>query len=302
MCESDKINKLLIDHHSRAFKGDNMFETLLSINEKPKPFQYYTADDLWTDEYISKQMLQYHLNESVDISSRKGQFIQKSVDWMIQRFQIDDNKSIVDFGCGPGLYTNKLAKRGAVVTGIDFSKRSLEYAAKIAESSCLTVDYIHCDYLRFETEKQFDLISMIYCDFCALSPKQRKHLLGIFHKILKEDGAILLDVHTLNAFRNKKEVAGYAFNYMNHFWSSEDYFCFYNTFLYEEKKVSLDKYTIIKKTSTNVIYNWLQFYSKEAIIREFKENGFEVKEIYSNVAGTAYHSESNDMAIVAKKQ
>jgi len=283
-------------------KGAIMFKALKKINEKPEPFQYYTANDLWTDEHISKQMLKYHLNESVDISSRKGQFIQKSVDWMIQRFQIDDNKSIVDFGCGPGLYTNKLAKRGAVVTGIDFSKRSLEYAAKIAESSGLTVDYIHCDYLQYDTEKQFDLISMIYCDFCALSPKQRKKLLELFHKILKEDGSILLDVHTLNAFSNKKEVAGYAFNYMNHFWSSEDYFCFYNTFLYEQEKVSLDQYAIIKKDATNDIYNWLQYYSKEAIIREFKENNFKVKEIYSDVAGTAYHSESNDMAIVAKKQ
>ena len=66
--------------------------------------------------------------------------------------------------------------------------------------------------------------------------------------------------------------------------------------------MSLDKYTIIKQNSTNVIYNWLQYYSKEAIIREFEENGFKVKEIYSNVAGTTYHSESDDMAIVAKKQ
>ena len=279
-----------------------MFEALISINEKPRPFQYYTAEDLWTDEHISKQMLEYHLNESVDISSRNGLFIQLSIDWMTQHFQVDEQKAIVDFGCGPGLYTNKLAKTGAAVTGIDFAKRSLDYASKTAESSALSVDYIHCDYLQFDTEKQFDLISMIYCDFCALSPSQRKQLLGIFHKILKEDGSILLDVHALNAFSNKKEVAGYAFNYMSHFWSSEDYFCFYNTFLYEEEKVSLDKYTIIKQDSTNIIYNWLQYYSKEAIIREFKENNFKVKEIYSDVAGTAYHSESNDMAIVAKKQ
>ena len=89
---------------------------------------------------------------------------------------------------------------------------------------------------------------------------------------------------------------------MNHFWSSEDYFCFYNTFLYEEEKVSLDQYAIIKKDTTNDIYNWLQYYSKEAIIREFEKNDFKVKEIYSDVAGTDYHSESNDMAIVAKKQ
>jgi hypothetical protein len=38
-----------------------MFEELKKINERPKPFEFYTASDLWTDEYISKQMLSYHL-------------------------------------------------------------------------------------------------------------------------------------------------------------------------------------------------------------------------------------------------
>ncbi len=278
-----------------------MFKALIKINEKPKPLQYYTADDLWTDEHISKQMLTYHLNDSVDVSSRNGNFIQKSVDWMIYYFQVDERKTIVDFGCGPGLYTNKLAKTGAAVTGIDFSERSLEYASEKAKKSDLTVDYIHCDYLKYETEKQFDLISMIYCDFCALSPSQRKQLLRIFHKVLKENGSILLDVHSLNVFEKQKEKSGYAFNYMNHFWSSKDYFCFYNTFFYKDEKVSLDKYTIIKPDTTNVIYNWLQYYSKDSIVSEFEENGFVVKEIFSDVAGTPYHSQSDDMAIVAKK-
>jgi len=279
-----------------------MFKSLKKINEKPEPFQYYTADDLWTDEHISKQMLKYHLNESVDVSSRNGQFIQQSIEWMIQHFKVDEQKALIDFGCGPGLYTNQLAKTGASVTGIDFSKRSLEYASNTAKKNSLTVDYHHCNYLTFDTEKQFDLISMIYCDFCALSPKQRNKLLGIFYKILKRDGSILLDVHSLNVFEKQKEDAGYAFNYMNHFWSSEDYFCFYNTFLYNDEKVSLDKYTIIKQNTINVIYNWLQYYSKDTITNEFEENGFKVEEIYSDVAGRPFDPKSDDMAIVAKKQ
>jgi len=34
-----------------------MYNKLESINSRPEPFQYYTADELWTDEYTSKQML-----------------------------------------------------------------------------------------------------------------------------------------------------------------------------------------------------------------------------------------------------
>jgi hypothetical protein len=42
-----------------------MFEELKRINARPKPFEFYTASDLWTDEYISEQMLSFHLNEDV---------------------------------------------------------------------------------------------------------------------------------------------------------------------------------------------------------------------------------------------
>lgn len=109
-----------------------MFKELEKINQRPEPFEFYTAGDLWTDEYTSSQMLSYHLNESVDLSSRNPEFINRSVEWIASRFNVGKDTSIADFGCGPGLYTTRLAKYQANVTGIDFSDRSINYAKKIA--------------------------------------------------------------------------------------------------------------------------------------------------------------------------
>jgi len=53
-----------------------MFNELKEINSRPKPFQFYTADELWTNEHTSKQMLEYHLNEAIDV---KFYVTQKSV-------------------------------------------------------------------------------------------------------------------------------------------------------------------------------------------------------------------------------
>ena len=50
-----------------------MFEELEKINERPEPFQFYTARDLWTDEQTSRQTLSYHLNEGMDVSSRNDE-------------------------------------------------------------------------------------------------------------------------------------------------------------------------------------------------------------------------------------
>jgi len=274
-----------------------VFDELAKINSRPSPFQYYTADELWTDEHTSMKMLEYHLDESVDLSSRNRDFIDRSTKWIVSRFGIDSNTRIADFGCGPGLYTTRFAENKAAVTGIDFSERSIRYARNIADQKGLDVNYVQQNYLEFETEERFDLITLIFCDFCALSLSQRTTLLAIFYKILKPNGSVLLDVHSLNTFNSKNEVATYERNQLYNFWSSDDYYGFLNTFKYDKEKVTLDKYTIIEESRTRVVYNWLQYFSQDSLREEFEENGFETEEFYSDVAGSTFSPESPDMAI-----
>ena len=150
-----------------------MFKELKEINSRPAPFEFYTAEELWTNKHTAEQMLQYHLNESIDVSSRRAKFIDRSVEWIVSRFGVDSKTTVADFGCGPGLYARRLAEAGAQVTGIDFSGNSLKYAREDAAREGLNIDYINENYLNFETAKRFDLIIMIMCDFCALSPGNR---------------------------------------------------------------------------------------------------------------------------------
>ena len=278
-----------------------MFKTLESINERPEPFQFYTASKLWTDEHTSKQMLSFHLNETIDVSSRNAEFINRSVEWIASEFYISRNFKIADFGCGPGLYTAPLAKRGANVTGIDFSGRSIEYAKEVTAREQLNISYVKQNYLEFETEDRFDLVLMIMCDFCALSPTQRKGILGKFHRILKPSGSVLLDVYSLSAFEQKKEVATYEVNQLDGFWSPNKYYGFLNTFKYDKEKVALDKYTIIELDRTRTVYNWLQYFTPEDLEREFTEAGFSVEEFYSDVAGTPYDRKSSEFAVIANR-
>ena len=278
-----------------------MFKELKEINSRPAPFQFYTADELWTDEHTSKQMLEYHLNESIDVSSRNKSFIERSVGWIVTQFGVDNKSEIADFGCGPGLYATRLAEQGAKVTGIDFSENSLRYAKQVAKEEDLDIDYIHANYLDFETSKKFDLITMIMCDFCALSPEQRNIMLTKFYSLLKPGGSVLLDVYSLNSFVQKEESATYELNQLNGFWSPDEYYCFVNTFKYEKEKVSLDKYTIIEESRTRTVYNWLQHFSKESLQDEFSANGFKVEGFYSDVAGSAFDPETSEIAVVAKK-
>ncbi|XOF33979.1 MAG: methyltransferase domain-containing protein [Candidatus Electrothrix sp. YB6] len=278
-----------------------MFEELEKINQKPEPFQYYTASDLWTDEHTSKQMLSYHLNEDVDLSSRNSEFIKRSVEWIAAEFNIGNNNRIADFGCGPGLYATALAQHGAQVTGIDFSKRSIDYAKEVAAREQLNINYLNHNYLEFEAEEQFDLIVMIMCDFCALSPTQRKMLLSKFHNMLQPGGSVLLDVNSLSAFEQREESATYELNQLNGFWSPNKYYGFVNTFKYDEEKVILDKYTIIEPERTRQVYNWFQHFTPEDLENEFVAAGFSIKGLYSDVAGSPYDQKSSEFAVIARK-
>ena len=278
-----------------------MFKELEEINSRPAPFQFYTAKELWTNEHTAKKMLEYHLNESIDASSRNKSFIERSVKWIVSRYKVDKYTDIADFGCGPGLYTTMLAERGAIVTGIDFSENSLNYARQVATEKGLKINYVLTNYLDFETTNNFDVIIMIMCDFCALSPEQRKILLSKINTLLKPNGSVLLDVYSLNAFNQREESVIYELNQLNGFWSPEDYYCFVNTFKYDDEKVILDKYTIIEKARTQTVYNWLQYFSPESLRKEFEENGFKIEELYSDVSGKAFTPKSSEIAIVAKK-
>ena len=278
-----------------------MLEELEKINTRPEPFEFYTASDLWADEHTSEPMLTFHLNAEIDVSSRNSEFINRSVDWIASHFNVGAETKIADFGCGPGLYATRLAQKQADVTGIDFSKRSIQYAQEVATSEGLSIHYINQNYLDFETDSRFHLILMIMCDFCALSPFQRGKMLAKFHTFLVPGGSVLLDVYSLNAFEQREETATHEANLLDGFWSPNNYYGFLNTFKYDREKVALDKYTLIEAAHIRTVYNWLQYFSPEELAREIVECGFAVDGIYSDVAGSPFDSEAKEFAVVGKK-
>jgi SAM-dependent methyltransferase len=279
-----------------------MFNQLDTIFHRPRPFEFYTADELWTEEHTSAQMLAFHLDDEVDLSSRSGAFIDRSVEWIVSRFAVGQGTKIADFGCGPGLYTARLARRGAGATGIDFSKRSIDHARKTAAAEGLSIRYIHQNYLELELDDRFDLVMMIMCDFCALSPEQRLTMLRKIHGLLAPGGAVLLDVYSLAAFAEREESATCGRDLLDGFWSPHRYYGFLNTFIYDEGKMVLDKYTIVEETRTRTIYNWLQYFSPETLERELNSCGLDVEKRYADVAGSTYDPEHTEFAVVARKR
>ncbi len=278
----------------------SLYRCLEAANEKPTAFSVYTARDLWTDAHTSAQMLSFHLNENVDVSSRRGSFIDASTEWMTQRFKLGRHSRIVDFGCGPGLYTARFARLQADTVGIDFSPRSIEHARTVASRHGLEVTYVEADYLQYDPTGPFDLIIMIMCDFCALAPSQRATMLNKFKHLLADDGRVVLDAYSMAAFAGRTEASFYEKNQLNGFWSAQPYYAFVSSFRYEAERVSLDKYTIVEEGRSREVYNWLQYFSPETLGREAEAAGLHIETLLGDVAGGTYRTDAEEFAVVMK--
>ena len=55
---------------------------LAEITGKPELYKK-GKNVMWTDSYISKQLLQIHLNENIDLASRKKTSIVDTVKWIL---------------------------------------------------------------------------------------------------------------------------------------------------------------------------------------------------------------------------
>jgi len=279
-----------------------MFAELNRITEKPDLYCCYTAEALWNDSHISKQMLKNHLDPSLELASRKFDFIDASVDFMQKRFALGIGKSVIDFGCGPGLYTARLARLGCKVRGLDFSSNSIHHASTEAVKLGLDIEYLQMNYLDYQARDIFDLVTMIYCDYCVLNDDQRKMLLKIMKDSMKDNGYIFMDVCSDQMYKNIQEDTTFEAVEKDGFWSARRHYVFKSTFKYEMNRVTLDKYTVFEKDRNINIFNWLKHFTMEELSREFEGSGLEILEVHSDVKGTPFSSESDIIAMVLRKK
>ncbi len=259
-----------------------------------KPYEKVTTIELWTDPYISKQMLAAHLNPDIDAASRKQETIEKTVSF-IETF-LPKNKSICDFGCGPGLYTNLLQKRGYQVQGIDISTNSIEYAKTQNEE----VEYTMCNYIEQPLKNKVDFIQMIYCDFGAMTPLSQKIVLeNVYHSLI-DDGVFFFDVMSMNYYNNTKEKTYYG-NETDGFFTLGNVDIAEDVIKYEDLSLTLT-HIKIRGAKDMDFYNYDKCYTKEVITQLVEQNGFKVLDICSDTMGNKFFEDSETLAIICQKK
>jgi SAM-dependent methyltransferase len=275
-------------------------DLLATLRQKPAPFT--PGEPLfWDDPHISTHMLEAHLDPHTDAASRRPETIDHSVVWITKKLGLAAGDTVLDLGCGPGLYATRFASRDLRVTGVDCSRRSIEYATDQARRLALPITYRREDYLHLQTEAVFDAVLLIYGDYCVLSPAQRSTLLGVVWRSLRPGGHFVVDVTTRES-RNRNPMANHWSVQNNGFWRSTPHLTLEEDFDYRECSVYLEQVVVVEATGRMTVYRmWFQDFTGGTITTELEQGRFTVESLWNDLWGTPYAEPTGWIGVVACK-
>lgn len=278
----------------------SIFNTLLNGTKRPALYEKGNIK-LWEDAHISKGMLEAHLSPDDDVATRKHTFIDASVEWIASIAPSDQFPRLIDFGCGPGMYTSRLAQKGYEVTGVDISERSIRYAKEQAEITGKKIDYRIMNYLTFDEVGAYDVAILIYCDYGALSDEERTQILKNAYRALTPGGKLIFDVFTPLQYKGIRENQSFEVYENGGFYMEAPHICLYSHLKYGEY-VWLDQYLLIDdQDRVETINVWDTTFTLESLSVEVEAVGFKIAGYYSDVAGKPYSEDSETLCLVLEK-
>lgn len=262
-----------------------------------RPPLFEPGAPFWDDPHIATEMLKAHLDPDTDAASRKPETIAQIVAWLVDALNLKPGDSLLDLGCGPGLYARQFAARGIRVTGVDLSANSIAYARAHDPAS----HYICADYRALTLEAgAFDAAVLIYGDLCVLGDADRDAVLALVRRSLRPSGRFAFDVTT--PVQRAEHASGQTWTISDGpgFWKPTAHLTLCKTHFYAEHETELEQYLVLDAAGTVSEYRvWTHYYTRPAIEAALAANGWHVEGVYNDLMGTPADPDSPWLGVVA---
>jgi SAM-dependent methyltransferase len=132
----------------------------------------------------------YELRLTDEVSDRQADLL-----WGLLDLRPDAR--VLDVACGHGRIANRLAARGARVTGLDADAFFLDRAREDAAARGVDVEYVQGDMRRLPWEARFDAVLLWFTAFGYFDDEGNSTVVRMLWRALREGACALIDVNHL---------------------------------------------------------------------------------------------------------
>jgi SAM-dependent methyltransferase len=227
------------------------------------------AGSIWRDPHIQRQLLAVHLDDSTAAATRTPQAVQRTMELLTAGMA--PGASVLDLGCGPGRYAQKLADDGFDVTGVDFNSASIEYARQNARGR---LRYLEADYTQDLPAGPFDLAILVYLDFGTHLPHVQRALLRDVCRRLRPGGRMVLDYLDAAAAERHRPCRDWEASESGGFWAPGPHLVLSETTVEARVLARRIRYTLLTEEAVRAFEVWEHCFSGDTIRSMFAEAGF----------------------------
>jgi SAM-dependent methyltransferase len=248
-------------------------------------------------------MLKEHLTQDHDLASRRTGLIDRQVEWLNAAVLSHQPARVLDLGCGPGLYTSRLARFGHTCTGIDFSPASIRHAQETARREGLACTYLLEDLRRAEYGSGFRLALLLYGEFHVFSPASISLILRKAFHALEPGGVLVLEPQPLESTRAIGLASDSWYTSLSGLFSDQPHLALEEHFWYEDRSTAVVRYAVIDAARGEVtLYSSsYQGCTSDQLRSLLQEHGFENVAFYPSLLGEPHPDLQGFIAVTAQK-
>lgn len=248
-------------------------------------------------------MLLEHLSQEHDAASRRATAVERHVTWIHDHLLNRTPSSVLDLGCGPGLYANCLAQLGHNVTGIDFSPASILYAREEAKRTGVCCQYLLDDMKTAEYGEDLDLVMLIYGEYNTFRPADAAIILARAASALTENGQLLLEVHTEELVKQIGLTPETRQALTSGLFSDQPHEYLTQNFWDEAYRTATTRYVITDNETGAVEYHsqTLQAYTEDEYRENLRVAGFSSVHVIPSLTGETDDSQRDLYCLVARR-
>lgn len=275
--------------------------SIQDIIERSQPAQPWAEGDNipWNEPGFSRRMLKEHLSQEHDLASRRSEIIDEQVKWIHKNLLGERPSRILDLGCGPGLYTRKLAALGHKCRGIDYSPASIDYAKQQIKDPALDCDYVLGDLRTADFSYGFGLAMLIFGEFNVFRKSDIEVILKKTHESLDNGGLLLLEVHRFAIIEKigRQKPSWYSSN--SGLFSDNPHLCLIENSWQDKNHCATKRYLVIDAVTGKVARyaQTFQAYTEKEYESLLTAAGFIKTEFFESF-GSADNMFSKDLVII----